>query len=366
MVHIIKNYVDDVIINQKKIPYFDILVKKGHDTVYRYFNNLDGNATGKEKLYMYSCSKVITAVATMMLIERGVIRLEDEVSKYLPSFNNTFLIKNGEKVKNKNPVTIKHLLTMSSGLDYNFNSKFIKQRFIDQPTSTVSDISEEIVKMPLNFEPGEMFKYGLSHDVLGAVIEQISNMRFSDFIEREIFTPLSMKNSSFKFDDKGFEPLYYCHNGDILPFNFEQEKWANHPTYDGGGGGLKSTVEDYSKFLEVLANGGKTQSGFSLIKPETLNLMTIETTKQLSVENTYTCVQGKDYGYGLGVRVRTIDTPWGLTKKEFGWDGAAGSYAMVDPNKNVSITIGMHIRNWPEVFSGEHLKIVEMVYKTLI
>ena len=71
MSNVIKDYIDEVIIKQKHIPYIDILVKKGHETIYRYYQNLNGDATGKEKLYMYSCSKVITAVATMMLVERG-------------------------------------------------------------------------------------------------------------------------------------------------------------------------------------------------------------------------------------------------------------------------------------------------------
>ena len=366
MDNIIKNYVDDVIIKQKQIPYIDILVKKGYDTKYRYFQNANGTANGKEKLYMYSCSKVITAVATMMLVEKDVIKLEDEVSKYIPNFSNSYIIENGTEVKSE-PITIKHLLSMSSGLDYNFNSKYIKERFSRIPSPTAKDIASEIIKSPLNFQPGSMFKYGLSHDVLGGVIEVVTGERFSTYIKKEIFEPLNMINSTFTLvDDYDFEPLYFSSNGKILPFNYEQEKWANHPTYDGGGGGLKSTVLDYSLFLEVLANGGVTKGGYQLIKPETLKLMTEETTKNLKIENNYTCVQGKDYGYGLGVRVRKIDTPWGLEKGEFGWDGAAGSYAMVDTKNKVSITIGMHVRNWPEVFRGEHLKLVEMIYKNIL
>ena len=365
MVDIIKNYVDNVVIKEKGIPYFDILVKKGHDIVYRYFNNKNGDATGDEKLYMYSCSKVITAVATMMLVERGVLSLEDKVSKYIPEFENSYQLIDDKKIKTP-PITIKHLITMSSGIDYNFNSPYVKQKFIDNPNATAKDIAGEIIKMPLHFNPGDKFMYGLSHDILGGVIESATGLRYSDFTQKEIFDPLEMENSTFKFSEGGFEDLYHAVDGKVLPYPYPQEKWANHPTYDGGGGGLKSTVEDYSKLLETLACGGISKDGYRIIKPETLALMTIETTKELSVKNNYTCVQGTDYGYGLGVRVRKLDTPWGLKQKEFGWDGAAGSYAMVDPNTNVSITMGMHVRNWPNVFRGEHLKIVEMVYKNLI
>ncbi len=362
---LIKNYIDQVVIKERNIPYFDVLVKKGHDTIYRYYQNASGTATGKEKLYMYSCSKVITAVATMMLVERGVISLDDKVSKYIPEFENSHLIIDDKKV-NSSPITIKHLITMSSGIDYNFNSPFVKQKFAQNPFSTAREIAGEIIKMPLHFNPGDKFMYGLSHDVLGGVIEVVTGNRFSDFAENEIFKPLNMKHSTFKYCEGGFEPLYHAVDGVVLPYPYEQEKWANHLTYDGGGGGLKSTVEDYSLFLETLASGGVSKNGYNLIKPQTIEMMTVETTNELSVKNNYTCVQGTDYGYGLGVRVRKLDTPWGLKRKEFGWDGAAGSYAMVDPNTNVSITMGMHVRNWPNVFRGEHLKLVEMIYNEYI
>ena len=365
MLEKLTNYIDNFIIKEKGIPYIDVLVKKGHTTLYRHYQNKNGTATGKEQLYMYSCSKVVTAVSTMMLVERGVLSLDDKVSKFIPDFENSYIIVNGEKVKSK-PITIKHLLTMSSGIDYNFNSQYIKKKFLDNPFATASEIAGEVIKSPIHFEPGEKFMYGLSHDVLGGIIEKVTSSRYSDFVYENIFKPLNMKHSTFKYLCDGFEPLYHSINGEIQPFNREQEKWANHKTYDGGGGSLKSTVEDLSLFIETLANNGVSANGHKLINAETLDLMAVDTIKELSVKNNYTCVQGTDYGYGLGVRVRKVDTPWGLEKGEFGWDGAAGSYTLVDRKNNISITMGMHVRNWPEVFIGEHLKIVEMIYNEII
>ena len=94
-----------------------------------------------------------------------------------------------------------------------------------------------------------------------------------------------------------------------------------------------------------------------------MQALATEQVKNISVQNTFTCVQGEDYGYGLGVRVRQSPTAWGLPVGEFGWDGAAGSYVMVDPERKISVFIGMHVRNWPEVFTGKHLEIVEAIYK---
>ena len=86
----------------------------------------------------------------------------------------------------------------------------------------------------------------------------------------------------------------------------------------------------------------------------------------VNLECTYTCVQGKDYGYGLGVRVRTTPLECGIPKGEFGWDGAAGSYVLVDTDNNISITMGMNILDWPKIFKGEHLAIAKLIYEDLI
>ncbi|MBE5744428.1 MAG: beta-lactamase family protein [Clostridiales bacterium] len=355
----IKDYIDNVIIKKIGIPYFDVLVTRENDTIFRYYNNKDGNANGKEKLFMYSCSKVITAVATMMLIENGKLSLDDEVSKYLPCFNDVYLLVDGKKVKPNKAITVKHLLTMSAGFDYNFETEYIKNKFDKNPNSTTLDIINEIVKSPLNFEPGEKFRYSLCHDILGGVIEKVSGQKFSDFVEKNIFKPLGIKTLTFKHDLKDFEPLYYAENKKVVPFTFEEARWANHPSYESGGGGLKGTVEGYSKFLQGLLSG-------KLLKEETLDIMTQNCVSDFSVKNSYTCVQGKDYGYGLGVRVRKVETDWGLPIGEFGWDGAAGSYALVDRKNKITITIGMHVRNWPDVFINEHLKLVELIYKQFI
>lgn len=355
----VKSYIDNTIIKEKSIPYFDILVTRENETVFRYFNNATNTASGKEKLFMYSCSKVITAVATMMLVEQGKLSLEDNVSKYLPCFEQAFLIENGKKVKPKTPITVKHLLTMSAGLNYNFETDYIKKQFENKPNSTTIDIINELVKSPLNFQPGEKFHYSLCHDVLGGLIEAVSGKKFSDFVNNNIFAPLGISSLTFKQDDNNFEPLYYAEKNSVIPYTFEEVRWANHPTYESGGGGLKGTVEGYSKFLIGLLNG-------KLLKDETLDLMTTDHVSNFSIKNSYTCVQGSDYGYGLGVRVRKVESPSKIPVGEFGWDGAAGSYALVDRKNKITVTIGMHVRNWPDVFVNEHLKIVEMIYNILL
>lgn len=370
MFDLIKNYIDEKVINTLKIPYIDVLVKKDGNVIFRHYNNLNGNATGKEKLFFFSCSKIITSVAVLRLIDKGLMGLDDEVSKYIPEFKNAYILKDGVKINPTTNITIRHLLSMQSGIPYNFTSKYIKELFNFRPDATAYDLANEIIKSPILFNPGENHIYGLSYDVLGGVIEKVTGKRFKVHIEEDLFKPLEMNNSTFGYTDAvDFEPLYTVPNDKIIPFDLKQlEKWANYPTLDGAGGGLKSTVEDFSIFVDALANNGVAKNGFILLSPKMLKLIKTETTELIKQkENSFICVQGtEDYGYTMGLRIRKTDTSWGLKSlHEFGWDGAAGSYFLIDDLNNLSVTIGMHVRNWPYVFLGEHLEIVKRIYQAL-
>ena len=136
--------------------------------------------------------------------------------------------------------------------------------------------------------------------------------------------------------------------------------------YESGGAGLISTVEDYIKFADMLASGGIGYNGYRILKEDTVNIMRSGRMKNLHINNSFTCIQGGDYDYGCGVRVRTKPTEWGLPKGEFGWDGAAGSYLMVDSVNRISVVIGMNLLLWTDVFMGKHLEIVKAVYDEIV
>ena len=130
-----------------------------------------------------------------------------------------------------------------------------------------------------------------------------------------------------------------------------------------------SSGQRFEQYLEKLTSD---MASAPLLRAHTIyigggtpTILTSEQLKEISISNNFACVQGGDYGYGLGVRIRQKPTEWGLNKGEFGWDGAAGSYVMMDPNKKVSIFIGLHLRNWPVSFMGKHLPIVEKIYTEL-
>jgi CubicO group peptidase (beta-lactamase class C family) len=363
----VQSYVSEKLIGEKKIPYIDIIVKKEHKTLFRYMQGTNYEPTGKELLCMYSCTKPLTAVCATRLIEEGKISPEDEVEKYLPSYKNVFLLdKDGQKVKPKNKMKIKHLLTMTSGLNYALNTQpildTIKQT---NATADTKQMADAFIKMPLEFEPGAQYMYSLSLDVMGAVIEVVSGMKLSEYMNKVIFAPLKMNNSGF--DEKvlsALKPTVSYGNGEYVPKDlFYDFKFS--PNYDGGGAGLISTVEDYSAFADALACDGVSESGYKVLGKDALDVMASEQISDIAVNNNFTCIQGDQYGYGYGVRVRKVALDCGVPVGEFGWDGAAGSYMLVDRKNNISVTMGMNLLNWPEIFGGEHLKIVQLIYESM-
>lgn len=357
-----KNYLDKLM-DEKKIPYIDIIVKKEHKTLFRYYRAQNKEVTGKENLFLFSCTKPMTVASALRLVEEGEISLDDEVSKYLPAYADTFL-KNGEKTAN--PITIRHLLTMMGGLSYQLPHSAKDLIENSKGTANTLDIVSQFAKEPLQREPGTCFEYSFCHDVLGAVIEVVTQKRFSAYMNETIFSPLDMANMGFHLDRKiEMAPMYQVSaSGEIIEVPVHNELVFGE-NYDSGGAGVIGNVEGYAKFVDAMACGGVGENGYRILEQKTVDLLRQETTASLNVNNTFTCVQGDDYGYGLGVRIRKKATEWGLPVGEFGWDGAAGMYMMVDPIHKISVVIGMHLRGWPDVFMGEHLNLVRCAYEDM-
>lgn len=357
------------ITEEKKLPLLDVLVCKDHEEVYRHTASYENKFGKDEKLCMFSCTKVLTAVSGMRLVEEGKISLDDPVSKYIPAFADAYTLdENGEK--QREVITVRHLFTMSSGFDYKRKTpEIIELTEKKYDTATTTEVVSLLVKKPLNFKPGERFLYSLSHDALGALIETVSGTNLADYMQKNIFDPIGMKNSTM-FHELYDENQPVIHNITDDGFEIDTNNYyaTRHPVknYRNGGSSLISTVEDYAKFADTLAAGGIAKNGYRLIKPETIEKMKEVHFDSLDIKSTYTCVQGKDYGYGLGVRVRTVKDESGIPVGEFGWDGAAGSYVLVDTDNGISVTMGMNIMNWPAVFQGEHLNIVRLIYEALI
>lgn len=359
--------IDNVIEQIRKesnVPYLDVVCYQSHKQVYRYVSG--ANATGKELLYMYSCGKPVTVAAALRLVEAGKMSLDEPVCRYLPEIEQAFILDaQGKKVQVGHTMTIRHLFTMTAGFTYDLWTQPIRGLVESNPNAPLREFIAKFVETPLSFMPGQQFQYSLCHDVLAAVVEVVSGKKFSNYVKETVFEPLQMTNSRFDNQETGVEEIYIATSDARVEKINEGKILIPTPNYESGGAGLVSTVEDYIRFADALACGGVAANGYEVLSKPGLRALATEQVKSVSVNNAFTCVQGEAYGYGLGVRVRQSATAWGLPIGEFGWDGAAGSYVMVDPEREISIFIGMHVRNWPEVFMGKHLQIVEAIYKEL-
>jgi CubicO group peptidase (beta-lactamase class C family) len=312
----------------------------------------------------------MTCTAAMQLVERGVIGLDDPVSKYLPDFADCFLLKDGQKVRPEKTMTVRHLFTMSAGFDYDRATKPILDTIAADPHATTLDIVKALVRSPLQFEPGTQFLYSMCHDVLAAVVEVASGMRFSDFLAENIWKPLGLTDTNFQITQEVMDRMsaqYICYEkGKIRPYkNYRDFNLTDR--FESGGAGLYSTVNDYSLFADALACGGVGATGNRILKPETIDLMR---TEQLSAiipnPEVFTCWTGPGYGYGLGVRTM-VDNSAGQRSPngEFGWDGATGTFTLMDPANKLSLFFAMHVRGWTRYFPDCHIPIRDLTYQCL-
>ena len=324
------------------VPGFDLAIYKDGECILRYMNgysNIENKVkmNGKERYNIYSASKVITCTAALQLWEKGLFSLEDKLSDYMPEFEEiTVKIEDGIKKTDK-PILIKHLFEMTAGFNYACYSPSLK-KCIEETDGRcpTREAMKYLAKEPLQFEPGERWEYSLCHDVLAAFVEVVSGEKFEDYVKKNIFDVLGMKDSTFMLPDNEIEtitPQYKFVDDKAVNIGKPIHNFKIGTEYASGGAGGISTVDDYIKFLEGLRT-------HKLLKPETLKLMTTDRLSEGQRE-TYT-VKGT-HGYGLGVRCPREDR----IRIDFGWGGAAGAYLAIDQTNNLSIYLGMHILSSP-------------------
>ncbi len=358
------------------VPGCAISVRRDHREIYRYVcGTADREGTkpmnGREAFYLFSCTKPITVAAAMQLVERGLLELDRPVADYLPEFSNMLVAKGGELVPADKPILVRHLLTMSAGLDYDVHAEPIRQALREYGVGiTTRQFVSAVAKKPLCFHPGEQFKYSLCHTVLGAVIEAVSGMTFGEWLQKEIFTPLGMTETGFAFHHSTRAPLaeqYGCveETGEIEYLGLEHP-YRLGDAFEAGGSGLISTLDDYALFADAMACGGVGATGARILKPETIDMIRTEQLTKLAKDPTFSCAAGPGYGYGLGVRT-LIDKSQGQRSPlgEFGWDGANGAFLIVDPDNRLSFAFVQHMRNWPRLMGEFYAPIRDDVYDIL-
>ncbi|QEH61838.1 transmembrane protein [Spiroplasma chinense] len=304
---------------------------------------------------IYSLSKPISTLAFLIFARENSIDLNDQVKKYISSFeNSTFL--DGESIKKVENLTIFHLLTMQSGITYgiderefgNINGqKMIKLwKDFENKEFTLLDFVNELANIPFIFEPGTKWNYGLNLEVLSAIIEQNYEGGFKTFVNDKILKPLGMNDTSFYIHDKSrsveISETKLTQKGRELSkhptdnFLF-QDNYSEQNCYLAGSC-FVTTVEDYQKFANLLLDGkinDKKLVDYDLIE---------DMSKDQIFENKrdFYFAYNSDYSYGYGVRVRMENNKAPLSNVgEWGWDGVLGSLCIIDKESGVTVTL-MH------------------------
>jgi CubicO group peptidase (beta-lactamase class C family) len=297
---------------------------------------------------LHSMTKPVTSVAAMMLIDEGKLALTDPVSKYIPSFAFTKVGMEVTKpdgglsldlVAPEHPVTVRDLMRHTSGITYDYiGAEWIEQAYKDanifEGQFDNKDFAERIARLPLARQPGTLWRYGHSTDVLGRVIEVVSKQTLYAFMKQRIFDPLGM--TSTKFVLKTPEELARMARplpSDMILLDAEQDR-LGHPEWESGGGGLLSTMHDYSRFAQMLLNGGE-YDGKRYLSPTAFKDMTTDQIGPGSgVDRDYFYFPGDGFGYGYGLAVRTdpgnAKPPPAGSLGELKWDSGSGTLFGVD------------------------------------
>ena len=359
---------------ERGIPCFDLSVYRDGEEVYRrmagYADHAKTKPVGPSTLYwIFSASKVMTCVAAARLLEEGRIRLDDPVSRYLPSFAELSVAeKDGSVHPCEVPMTLEHLFTMTGGLDYDLNAPGIAREIASGKATTVS-VCAAIPEKPLHFVPGTHYLYSLGHDVLGAIVEIVSGMRFSEYLNRIMWEPLGMAETGFSplgREDRIAEEYRFSNGrGVALPIP-TGSPFALCPGFESGGGGILTTVNDYMQMISALSRGGTAKNGYRLLKPETVALFESNRLPPAALND---FVSGRLWGYGWGLCGRVHMNPtYSLSRSpvgEFGWDGAAGAYASVDRKNRLAFFIGTAVHNGVYLYNWLHPLIRNAVYDAL-
>ena len=347
----------DTYIDKGRLPCVAALVARGGQVAHLSFRGATemggSRAIDADTIYrIYSMTKPITSVAAMMLFEEGALRLDHEVFRYIPEFQDTMVLgEDGKLVKPARAMTVRDLFTHTSGLSYSFLmqgavDKYYRDNKLEysQWKGDLASFCQALAKAPLVFSPGDRWNYSNSTDVLGRVVEVASGMSLDQFFQTRIFGPLGMKDTGFHVPAESLDRLMACYRRDpvsgvisLADPGGAASAYAKPPNVFSGGGGLASTIGDYFRFCLMLANGGELD-GVRLLSPKTLEFMTMnhlpdnKTLKDMG-DKTFSESRMDGSGFGLGWAVTTdvVATTQPGSIGTFSWGGMASTFFWIDP-----------------------------------
>ena len=302
----------------------------------------------------YSMSKPITSVAAMILYEQGKIRLDDPMSKYIPQFTAQKVVTDPDDeqitvVPAEREMTVRDLMRHTSGLTYGiFGNTSIDKLYrssvqLGGARTTLEDMTKNVAKIPLLYQPGTKWHYSVSTDVLGRVVEVASGQSLDTFFAEHIFKPLGMKDTAFHVPAEKMDRFAtnYGPNpqGGLQPIDRpETTRYANKPTFLSGGGGLVSTASDYMRFCLMLLNNGKL-GDTRLLKGETVRMITRNQLPKQAYPIGSGGRAGVGFGLGFSVRVEPSDEAPASRVGEYGWGGMASTHFWISPHDEIAVVV---------------------------
>jgi CubicO group peptidase (beta-lactamase class C family) len=335
-------------VEEKKAPGISMLIARHGKIAYRQSVGAltpGGPPMSDDAIFrIYSMTKPIVSVAAMMLVEEGRLLITDPVSKYIPAFANTKVgVANGDKLDLtpvKRPITVQDLMRHTSGLTYGFTGaspvqKLVKAANVVNSGRTLAENVEAMAALPLMHQPGEVWEYSLSTDVLGRVVEILEDAPLGEILQRRLFGPLDMVDTAF------FTPeAKLARRADPFSFDFmtaagvDTRDVTTPPRFESGGGGLMSTLADYARFAAMLSLGGVID-GVRILSPRTLAFMASDHLDASARKDHYLLWPGHGFGLGFAVRTDPGKAPTAGSVGEFFWGGMMGTAFWVSPRDSL-------------------------------
>lgn len=367
----IQSVMDEAVTKEKNAGLNILVYKDGKEVCYfesGYSDRENKKSFSRDTICrLYSMTKPVTGVAAWTLIEKGLLELGEPVASYIPAFWNLKTLKDGKVVPSNRPLLIQDLLNMTSGYGYGGQNDAAEKGISEllyaadglnasctgTNNITTLQVAERLAAVPTSFEPGTDYMYGMSADILGAVIEVVTGMRYSEYLKKTIFEPLGMKDTAFFVPEEKQHRLskVYMRAGNwqnpsktemtlhTFPNLGIQNTMALDPAFESGGAGLCSTIDDYMTFVRMLTNKGEL-NGVRILQEKTVEYLasaSLRPNLQTCFERRMEHLPGYSYVNLLRVAQRPEICNVVTEKGEFGWDGWLGPYMSVDIKNNLSI-----------------------------
>jgi len=328
---------------------------------------------------MYSNTKIVTSAAAMILYDEGAFDLDDPVEKYIPQFKDLKVLKKGaeeldDTVPLATPPTIRHLFTHSAGFAYGlFMTNPVDKAFVDQRMmgleSTLTEMIDKLARLPLLYQPGDEWQYSISIDILARLVEIWSGKSFIEFLKERIFDPLGMVDTNFYVPEANHHRLTTNYSPidlrdpmtpglkpcpDIMIGSVLEPK-----SFHSGGGGLVSTMSDYTAFIQMIINGGEWQ-GQRIISPESVKLMhTNQLREGIKVKLPVWDMPDTVFGLGFAIKNSPAEGEPDSAIGEYHWGGMAGTHSWISPKAGVSaLLFTQRAYGFWHPFSHEHKRLV--------